>query len=121
MLEFHIFSIFTICRLRALNQYNLIWITDPQSTEPQYLNDTNNARYKHSIKTLDCEIGRFHWSNLNNQMLRHKCTLRVGNPYIIYHLLIIYIFYVKSFKNYPNDHLLIWFCKMLLKVADWSI
>jgi hypothetical protein len=40
-----------------------IWITDPQSTEPEYLNDTNNARYEHRIKTPHFGIGRFHWSD----------------------------------------------------------
>jgi hypothetical protein len=41
-----------------------IWITDPQKTNPEYLNDTNNAGYEHPIKTRDSRIGRFHWSDL---------------------------------------------------------
>ena len=40
-----------------------IWITRPQSTNPKYLNYTNNARYQHPIKTLDRGIGRFDWSD----------------------------------------------------------
>jgi hypothetical protein len=33
-------------------------------TDPEYCNETNNAEYKHPIKTLDCRIGGFHWSDL---------------------------------------------------------
>ena len=34
-------------QLRGLSThiYFIIWITGPQSTNPKYLNDTNNARY----------------------------------------------------------------------------
>ena len=30
---------------RVGGRNDVIWITDPQSTEPKYLNDTNNARF----------------------------------------------------------------------------
>jgi hypothetical protein len=41
-----------------------IWITDPQRTYLEYLNDTNNAGYWDPIKTMDCRKGRFNWSDL---------------------------------------------------------
>jgi hypothetical protein len=38
--------------------------TLPKRTDPEYLNDTNNAGYWHPIESLDCIIGQFHWSDL---------------------------------------------------------
>ena len=35
------------------NIQDIICITDPQRKDPEYLNDTNDAGYKHPIKTLD--------------------------------------------------------------------
>ena len=68
-----------------------IWIKGPQLTSRDYLNDSNNAGHQHSIKNLDCRIGRFHQSDLGgttNQMVRFRifhifrvCQLRVFNPY----------------------------------------
>ena len=50
----------------------MIWIKGPQLIDRDYLKDRNNAEYKPQIKTLDCRIGRFHWSDLGgttNEML----------------------------------------------------
>ena len=60
--------------LRQYNQIGLIrlaiWNKGPLFTDRDYLNNTNNAGYYHPIKTLDCRIGQFHWSDLkvNNRL-----------------------------------------------------
>jgi hypothetical protein len=56
---------------------NLIWINGPQ-IDRDCFNDSNNAGYWHSIKTLDCRISRFHWSDLGgttNQILAFSNTV----------------------------------------------
>ena len=62
--------------VKGLLLFIRIWITDPQRTDPEYLNNSNNAGYKHTIKTMDCRIGRFHWSdseeiNQSNPQISH--------------------------------------------------
>ena len=40
-----------------------IWSKGPELTDRPYLKDSNNAGYKHSNKSLDCKIDKFHSTN----------------------------------------------------------
>ena len=75
-----------------------IWIKGPQLTDLDYLNDTNSAGYKQPIKTLDCKISRFYWSDLGgstNEMpgfrifqIVTSSRLRALHQYIMGYILI---------------------------------
>ena len=68
-----------------------IWIMGPQLTYRDYLNDTNTVGNQDLIKTLDCRIGQFYWSDLegiNQSNARiphfsnsHDLSVRGLNPY----------------------------------------
>jgi hypothetical protein len=56
--------------------YIIVYITDSQRTDPEYLNDTNVAGYLQAIKTLNCRKSRFHSSDLDK--------INQSNPQISY-------------------------------------